>query len=147
LVDRVLLERILGDIIANVTLLRHATDVTWEVYRADLRARRFIERTLHILVEACIDAAQHIIADQHFREPTSYRDAFLVLAEQGILHRSDLARFEQMASFRNLIVHYYERLDDAVVFGVFKRNLDDFDAFVRSIRDYLASTDRAKRRE
>ncbi len=85
----------------------------------------------------CIDAAQHIIADEHFREPTSYRDAFLVLAEHGIIRRGDLARFEQMASFRNLIVHYYERLDDALVFGVFKRNLNDFDVFVGSIREYL----------
>jgi len=137
LVDRILLERILADIITNVELLRLATDITWEVYQTDLRARRFIERTLHILVEACIDAAQHIIADKHFREPTSYRDAFLVLAEHGIVRRGDLARFEQMASFRNLIVHYYERLDDALVFGAFKRNLNDFDVFVGSIREYL----------
>ena len=31
-----------------------------------------------------------------------------------------------MAAFRNLIVHYYEKIDDAVVFGVFQRDLTDF---------------------
>lgn len=44
-----------------------------------------------------------------------------------------------MAAFRNLFVHYYERIDDAIVYGVFKRNLDDFDLFVENIVDYLVS--------
>jgi uncharacterized protein YutE (UPF0331/DUF86 family) len=137
MVNRVLLERILGDIKANVRDLRNAVDITWEVYRTDKRARRFVERTLHIMIEACIDVAQHLISDEGFREPSSYRDAFAVLAEHGILHKEDLERFENIASFRNLIVHYYERVDDAVVFGLFKQNLSDFDLFVERIIAYL----------
>ena len=137
MVNRVLLERILGDIKANVRDLRNAADITWDVYRTDKRARRFVERTLHIMIEACIDVAQHVISDEGFREPSSYRDAFAVLAEHGILHKEDLERFENIASFRNLIVHYYERVDDAVVFGLFKENLSDFDLFVERIIEYL----------
>jgi len=136
-VDRLLIEKILSDIRSNVNDLRHARDITWEVYRTDIRSRRFVERTLHILIEACIDLAQHIISDERFREPASYRDTFAVLAEEQVIHREDLPRFEQMAAFRNLIVHYYERIDDAVVYGVFNRNLDDFDLFVERIAAYL----------
>ncbi|WP_291688666.1 DUF86 domain-containing protein [Bradyrhizobium sp.] len=137
MVDQVLLERIVSDIKANVSYLREASDISWEVYQSDRRARRFIERTLHILIEACLDAAQHIISDEQFREPANYRDTFVVLAEQGVIQREELPRFERMASFRNLIVHYYERIDDAIVYGVFKRNLEDFDIFVEKILDYL----------
>ena len=140
MVDRLLLEKILLDIKSNVRDLRQAHDITWEVYRTDKRSRRFVERTLHILIEACIDVAQHIISDEHLREPASYRDAFAVLAEEGVIEPDDLVRFEQMAAFRNLIVHYYERVDDAIVFGVFKRNLDDFDLFAERIVDYLKRT-------
>ncbi len=140
MVDRILLERILADIRANVRDLKDATDITWEIYKTDKRARRFIERTLHIIIEACIDAAQHIISDEGLREPTSYRDTFAVLAEHGILLASDLPKFENMASFRNLIVHYYERVDDAVVFGVFKQDLSDFDVFVDRIVEFLEPT-------
>jgi len=135
--DRLLLERILTDIKSNVNDLRKAHDITWEVYRTDKRSRRFVERTLHILIEACIDLAQHIISDEHFREPATYRDTFAVLAEEKLIHPDDLPRFEQMAAFRNLIVHYYERVDDAMVYGVFKRNLDDFDLFAERIVEYL----------
>ena len=140
MVDRLLLEKVLLDIKSNVRDLRQACDITWDVYRTDKRSRRFVERSLHILIEACIDVAQHIISDEHFREPTSYKDAFAVLAEEGVINPNDLARFEQMAAFRNLIVHYYERVDDAVVFGVFKRNLDDFDLFTERIIGYLKKT-------
>jgi len=137
LVDHLLLEKILVDIRANVLELEKANDITWEVYQRAVRTRRFVERTLHILIEACIDVAQHIISDEGFREPSTYRDAFVVLAEEKIISADQLPRLEQMAAFRNLIVHYYERIDDAIVFGVFQRNLPDFLAFVESVSAFL----------
>ena len=138
MVDRILLERILSEITSEVNDLKNATDITWEVYRTDKRARRFVERTLHIIIEACIDLAQHIISDEKMREPSSYRDTFAVLAENDVLQSGDLERFENMASFRNLLVHYYERVDDEIVYGIFKKELPDFDFFVKRIVEYLS---------
>lgn len=137
MVNPAILERILNDIRSELKELRSATDISWEVYRADKRARRFVERTLHVLIEACLDAAQHIISDDGFREPTSYRDAFAVLAENNVIPAESLERFENMAAFRNLLVHYYERIDDAIVFDVFQRHLADFEAFAEYLVDYL----------
>lgn len=137
MVNRLLLERILGDIKSNVKELKNAKDITWDVYRTDIRERRFVERTLHITIEGCIDAAQHIISDEKMREPTSYRDTFMVLTENKILKPDDLSRFENIASFRNLLVHYYEKVDDAIVYGIFKNNLSDFDLFVERIVSFL----------
>ena len=138
MVNRVLLERILADIKTNVNELREATDITWDVYRTDMRARRFVERTLHITIEGCIDAAQHIISDGEMREPTSYRDTFAVLTENKILTPNDLSRLENIASFRNLLVHYYEKVDNEIVYRILKNNLSDFDLFVDRIVTYLS---------
>ena len=137
MVNRVLLERILVDIKTNVRELKNSVDITWDVYRTDIRARRFVERTLHITIEGCIDAAQHIISDQKMREPKSYRDTFVVLTENNILLPEDLSRFENIASFRNLLVHYYEKVDDEIVYGIFRNNLSDFDLFVDRIVSFL----------
>lgn len=137
MVDKILLERILADIKSNVKELRDANDITWDIYRADVRARRFVERTLHITIEGCIDAAQHIISDEQMREPTSYRDTFAVLTENKILSVEDLSRFENIASFRNLLVHYYDNVDDEIVYGIFKNNLSDLDLFVERIISFL----------
>jgi uncharacterized protein YutE (UPF0331/DUF86 family) len=140
MVNRILIERIIAEIKANIKDLMESTDITWDVYRTDKRARRYVERTLHITIEACIDIAQHIISDEGFREPTSYRDVFSVLEENGIISPSELSKFENMASFRNLIVHYYERVDDSVIFGIFKKNLSDVELFVDRILEYLKRT-------
>jgi uncharacterized protein YutE (UPF0331/DUF86 family) len=137
MVDELLVERCLADIRSNLKELREADDITWEVYRTNTRVRRFVERTLHILIEACLDVAHHLIADEGWRETTSYRDAFTVLAEQNILGPEEVALFQNMVSFRNLLVHYYERVDDAIVYGIFTRHLSDFDLFVERIMAYL----------
>jgi len=137
MVDRLLIERILSDINSNIGELRSADDIIWEVYLHDARSRRFVERTLHIIIEGMIDAAQHIIADKGLREPLSYRDSFVVLSESGILSREHLPCYEKIASFRNLIVHYYERVDNEIIYGIFKRNLGDFELFVQDISRFL----------
>ncbi len=137
MVDKLLIERILSDLQTHVNELKKADDITWEIYRSDTRSRRFVERTIHISIEACIDIAHHIIADERLREPYSYKDAFAVLAENGILHEDDRSVLESMASFRNILVHYYERIDDSLVFGFFRNNLSDFDRFIDRIIVYL----------
>lgn len=142
--DRILVESLLSDIKGNIRDLREASDITWEIYHTDKRARRFVERTLHITIEACLDIAHHIISDEQFREPSSYREAFAILAENTILLPEDLDRFHKMASFRNLLVHYYEHLDDSIVYGIFKNNLRDFELFVERITAYLAKQEKIK---
>jgi len=137
MVDQLLVERILTDINSNIQALRNADDITWEVYKTDMRSRRFVERSLHIIIEAVIDVAQHIVSDENLREPANYRDTFLVLAENGIIKAEHLYTYEKMAAFRNLIVHYYEQIDDEVVFGIFKKNLKDFVLFVSEISQFL----------
>ena len=137
MVDQILVERFLADIRMNVKELREATDITWEIFQTDTRARRFVERTLHILIEACLDVAHHIIADEEFREPKNSRDAFTVLAEHNILPFNELETFHNMIAFRNLLVHYYERIDDEIVYGIFTRHLGDFDVFIEKIITYL----------
>ncbi|MCP4104354.1 MAG: DUF86 domain-containing protein [Desulfobacteraceae bacterium] len=63
------------------------------------------------------------------------------MAENGILKPEELPTFQNMASFRNLLVHYYERVDDEIVYGIFKNNLPDFSVFADRIVDYLKRTD------
>lgn len=121
MVDRLLLERIMADICAYVRDLRDEQDISWDAFRSDKKLRRYIERTLHVAIEAVIDATQHIISDQGFRGPTSYRDAFLVLTENSVISHELLLCLESMASLRNLLVHYYERVDNEILFGIIKK--------------------------
>lgn len=48
-------------------------------YRADKRLRRYVERTLHLAVESCLDIGSHIISEEGLREPRDNKDIFAVL--------------------------------------------------------------------
>ena len=88
---------------------------------------------LVISIESCLDAANHIIASERFRAPGSRGDAFVVLVEEGILPPEKREAFEQMAGFRNLLVHGYAHVDDGKVYRVLQNSLDDFDVFARAV--------------
>jgi uncharacterized protein YutE (UPF0331/DUF86 family) len=88
---------------------------------------------LLISIECCLDIAHHLIASGRFRFPEDYADAFQVLYEQGILPEPLAQRLQQMARFRNLLVHQYAKTDDARVYQILQQNLGDFSAFAREI--------------
>ena len=137
MVDKEILENLVVSIQKYLKELKDANDIDWETFVQDNRSRRFVERVLQILVESMIDLGQHIIADEGFREPNTYRDVFRILVEEGVLQEKKLTVYEKIASFRNVLVHHYEGIDDSVVFGVFKKNLPDIEDFLNQIFNWL----------
>lgn len=137
MVNEAIVARLLSNIEGYVTDLRSSDDITHQKFLSDIRAQRFVERTLQIAVEACMDVTHHLISDEKWREPSSYADAFTVLAENGVLTAEDAERYRLMAQFRNKVVHYYEKVDPEQVFAIFKGHLNDFTDFAESIRTWL----------
>lgn len=117
--------------------LRELQNVNFDEYEENKLIRRTVERTLHLAVETCLDIGQHIIACEGFRIPENYKDVFIILKDEGILPVDLLPNAISMASFRNLIVHDYARIDNAAVFGILKRRLGDFDEFAHAVIAYM----------
>jgi len=136
MVDKEVLSRKLSQLRQYVAELRAAQDITWGVYQTDIRAKAFVERYLHLAIESLIDIANHVISFHGWREPEGYRDVVTVLHENSIISAQDLPVYQQMASFRNMLVHRYEKIDDATVFSLFKNRLDDFDRFLSLIKEW-----------
>jgi uncharacterized protein YutE (UPF0331/DUF86 family) len=120
MVNQDVILRLLANIEGFVADLRQAGDITHDSFIRDIRTQRFVERTLQIAVEACMDVTHHIISDERWREPDSYADAFRVLAENGVFTPEQADRYTLMARFRNRIVHYYEKVDPEQVFAIFR---------------------------
>jgi uncharacterized protein YutE (UPF0331/DUF86 family) len=137
MVDKELLSRKLSQLREYLVVLRNAKDITRKKYEEDLRARAFIERYLHLCIEKVIDIGNHFVSFHRWREPEGYRDLFQVLYENGVIPKEHLATFQNMVSFRNMIVHHYEKTNDEVVFGIFRKRLDDFDLFVGLITGWI----------
>jgi uncharacterized protein YutE (UPF0331/DUF86 family) len=139
MVDKELLSRKISRLRSYMDTLKGADDIDWEKYKSDLRAKAFVERYLHLAVEEVIDIANHLISFYKWREPTGYRDLFLIFKEHGIISEEYLSTFQNMASFRNMLVHRYETVDDELVFAIFKKRLDDFDLFIRLVVNWVES--------
>jgi uncharacterized protein YutE (UPF0331/DUF86 family) len=44
-----------------VSELRQAKDISWEKYRKNIRDRAFVERYIHLAIQAVFDIANHIL--------------------------------------------------------------------------------------
>ena len=138
MVDTVLIDRLLLNLDGYVQDLAGLQDMPLETFAVDVRTQRFAERTLHIAIECCLDVCHHLISDRQWREPSSYADAFAVLAENGVLPLDTLEQYRLMAQFRNRLVHYYEKVDAIQVFTIAKTRRADFAMFATAIRRWLA---------
>jgi uncharacterized protein YutE (UPF0331/DUF86 family) len=108
-----------------------------EAVQEDVRELRFAAYTLHIAIQAALDVAAHIIADNRLGEPQNNRELFELLARYGWISRELMGPLREMVGFRNIVVHGYERLNAAIVESILRDHLDDLLQFVSAIRTQL----------
>lgn len=136
--NRKLIEGLLGTLDQYIGDLRNEQSLSLEAFQNDLKTQRYVEHTLQIAIQTCLDIAAHIISGEGWREFTDYRDAFTVLAENGVVDKESLKTLHRMAQFRNLIVHHYARVEPAQVYGILIRGVADLEEFARAIASWLA---------
>jgi uncharacterized protein YutE (UPF0331/DUF86 family) len=130
MVDRNVMERRLRALQTLIDgLRRRFQDMSLAAFLADEDARLIAERLLHLSCEACIDMANHALADRGLSEPESYREAFEQLGKLGIVPPELSATLQQMAAMRNILVHGYLAVDPAKVHDVVVRRLPDLERF------------------
>ena len=84
---------------------------------------------LQVSIECCLDVANHIIAAERFRVPRDYADSFKVIEEQALVPEDLGKRLQQMAKFRNRLVHLYGTIDDANVHKYINKDVKDLVEF------------------
>jgi uncharacterized protein YutE (UPF0331/DUF86 family) len=103
----------------------------------DLRELRFTAYTLQIAIQAALDVAAHIVADERLGEPRNNRELFELLERYRWVSPVLAASLHDMVGFRNIVVHGYERVNSAVVEEIVRDHLDDLLDFVSAIRAKL----------
>lgn len=116
--------------------LKEFQSLEWRKYKDDKLVRRFIERTLQLTIEACLDIGNHIIADERLGIADSNQDIMKILHKNDII-QDNLDNYIRMAKFRNVIVHDYAKLDDEVIFNILKENLEDLEKFFMTMKNYI----------
>ena len=84
---------------------------------------------LQVSIECCLDVANHIIASERLRVPKDYADSFKVIEEEGLVSGKLGKRLQQMAKFRNRLVHLYGDIDDENVHQYINKDVKDLVEF------------------
>lgn len=133
MVDKLLIGRKIAEIEVYLSQIKEYSEISVKNYEEDWKTQRIVERTLQILIEICMDIANHLISDKNMRLPTGYADAFKVLMENDVISKELSNTMEKMAKFRNIIVHQYEGIDSAIVVSILRKNLGDFEKYKKAV--------------
>ena len=133
MVDQIKLTRLLSLLSQYLTDLKVETEISFDNFKKDIKTRRFVERTLQMCIEVCLDAGSHIIADNGWKEAATNVDVFSRLEEHGVVSSNLLKKLLQMASFRNRLVHDYAEIEPEIVFGILQNHLSDFEDYISQL--------------
>ena len=95
------------------------------------------ERNIHVAIESCLDIGKIIIANHNLKEPADNKGIFFVLSENNIIGQESLKFLIPMAGTRNILVHGYDRIDNALIYGIIKQHLPDFEKFLSQIHSFM----------
>jgi uncharacterized protein YutE (UPF0331/DUF86 family) len=79
--------------------------------------------------QASIDLAMRLVTMRGLGLPAESREAFVLIANAGIIDRELSVALQRMVGFRNLAVHNYRKLDLAIVQNLVEHRLGDFARF------------------
>jgi uncharacterized protein YutE (UPF0331/DUF86 family) len=119
--------------------LRPFRNVSREEFSRELAVHHLAERFLHLACECILDIAQHVIADQGYRQAKSYKDAMDVLCEEGLLDRDLADRLKGWMGFRNVLVHLYLQMDHGRTYDAIRDDLGDLEQFAAAMAPLLES--------
>ena len=117
----------------------------WERYRSipleelhtDRDKRNMVLHAMLISVQSAIDIANHIIAEKGLRKPSSYRETFEIIYEEGLISKNLSENLSDLAGLRNVLVHIYWRLDIDAIYEIVQEDLRVLKEFESAVKRLL----------
>src|SRR3972149_8929327 len=122
----------------NIRLIEEIKSQGYESFSSSFRDIQAAKHSLQESIEACLDIGSHIIAEKGFRRAEDYKDIYKILEEKSIIDPVLSAKLQEMAQFRNLLVHKYGKIDTKRVFIIMSEDLKDIQDFVKKILKYIS---------
>ena len=108
-----------------VDYLENAQEYSFEEFASEIEVYSAVERNLQLSVEALTDMASHVVVDEDLGTFERARDLPGILEEHELIREDDRKTWEDMISFRDVLVHEYVDIDRRAVYDVLQHQLDD----------------------
>lgn len=137
MVDPERIERRLREIDARLGALRSLKRHERESFLSDESLQTQAERHLQIAIQAAIDIAVHILAEDSSRSPEDYGSAFVELARIGVIDTALADDLKLATGLRNILVHAYLDVDPGRLWDHLD-SVDHLEDYAAAIGRYLA---------
>jgi len=84
-------------------------------------------------VQAAIDLAAHLVADEKIGLPASLKENFTLLESRQIIDAQLSKHLQSMVGFRNLAAYDHQQLDLTILKSILEHRLGDLDEFVQAV--------------
>ena len=99
-------------------------DIDLEDLKRDRDKMNMVLHAMLVAIQSSIDISNHLIAENKLRKPLTYREAFEILNESGLISLPLSESMSDLAGFRNVLVHIYWKLDLDEIYSILQNDLD-----------------------
>lgn len=124
----------IGDIRESLGFLSDYAGWSDERFLNNPEAIRAARYSFIVLAEAASNIATHLCARLLRKAPATYVESFTLLADHKLINPELAQRLGQMASFRNLLVHGYSKIDDRKMLQIMRSDLSDLELFIKEVK-------------
>jgi uncharacterized protein YutE (UPF0331/DUF86 family) len=117
----------------HVDRLRRRRPSTVEAFRADLELQDAAALSLLVSIQEALDISLHIAADEGWGLPSSYAEAFQLIAQHGVIPGELAGDLGRLAALRNRIAHGYGSLDQDRIWSEIPAGLEQLERFVAAV--------------
>lgn len=129
----------LAELAHRLARVRAHNKATPELLAAAEDSLDLVSFNLMLAIQACVDIASHIVADEGWPLARTLGEGFDRLAEHGVISRESASAMRNASSFRNLIAHGYTNVDVAIVQRAAAGGSLDIDRFARELASWVAA--------
>lgn len=112
--------------------------ISLDELRRDRDKRNMVLHALLVSIQATIDIANHLIAERSLKRPSTYRESFQILSEEGMISSELSDELSELAGFRNVLVHLYWGLDLEKVYGILVSGLKVVEEFRKIVKKIIS---------
>ena len=95
-------------------------------------------------VQAAIDLAAHLVADEKIGLPASLKESFTLLESRQIIDAQLSKHLQSIVGFRNIAVHEYQQLDLTILKSILEHRLADLDKFIQAVSQHYRAQHSSK---
>ncbi|MFX1512484.1 MAG: DUF86 domain-containing protein [Promethearchaeota archaeon] len=111
----------------------------YTIFEDDEDIQVIAERHLQLIAQAIADIAAHIIAQEKWGTPESYRAAIELIAKKKVISQDLGNKLASVMGLRNILIHDYLIIQSSILFQELEEGLNDFTEFTEQVNRFLHS--------